>query len=328
MEEIIFKYLNNTITESERGKLKIWLEDQEENRITLSKLSAFYRNDEANLPTLKEKVWDEVNQKFEKSNESNQSMPTSNIGWIMKMAAIFLLGSVFAFVIYQLSTGVQEQESFIVKTIIKEAPAGSKITTRLPDGSIVMLNSGSSISFPESFDGDTREVHLEGEAFFDVQHDPGKPFKVQMDEDVVQVLGTSFNIRSYPEDSEVFVAVATGRVSYTIPSGDEVILEPGRMATYSPGSGSLKTGEVNIQKVFGWKDKILYFDDSSFDKVITELERWYGVEIVYENDFGSRGTYTEQFDNPTIAEALHSLSFVYRFQFEVNENKITLSKIK
>ncbi len=326
MEEIIFKFLNNTISEEEQSKLEDWLGSKAENRIILSKLSAFYRNDETDLPTVKEKVWDEVNQELDRPEKSHKIKPAAN-SWLLKIAAILVMGTIFGFVTYQLTNKTSDQQDYIVKTIIKEAPVGSKITTRLPDGSIVRLNSGSRISFAEEFHGDTREVHLAGEAFFEVQHDKNKPFKVQMNEDVVEVLGTSFNIRSYVEESIVSVAVATGRVSYTIPSGDEVILEPGRMATYTPGSGSLETGKVNMQKVFGWKDKILYFDNSSFDQVISELERWFGVKIEYEDDFGSRGTYSEQFNNPTISEVLHSLSFVYRFRFDEKENKITLSKI-
>ena len=132
----------------------------------------------------------------------------------------------------------ESEEVFTVTTIQKEAPPGRKVTTRLPDGSVVMLNSGSQISFPEQFKGDSREISLTGEAFFEVEHNPEIPFIVSMNGDKVRVLGTSFNIRSYPEDSVVQVSVATGRVSYSIPSGESVMLLPDQLATYDLTKGA------------------------------------------------------------------------------------------
>ncbi len=211
--------------------------------------------------------------------------------------------------------------------IEKEAPLGKKITTKLPDGTIVNLNSGTKITFPDQFGERVREVTLTGEAFFEVEHNPDKPFIVNMNGDKVRVLGTSFNIRSYPEDSLVCISVATGRVSYTIPSGEEVILLPNQMATYLPSEGRLTTGEVDSLQAFGWKDRIIYFKSATFDEITKELNRWYGIKIESKGDFNRVGTFTGEFRNETLFQVLKGLSFVYQFEFELDEDKATIRKI-
>ena len=219
----------------------------------------------------------------------------------------------------------ESEEVFTVTTIQKEAPPGRKVTTRLPDGSVVMLNSGSQISFPEQFKGDSREISLTGEAFFEVEHNPEIPFIVSMNGDKVRVLGTSFNIRSYPEDSVVQVSVATGRVSYSIPSGESVMLLPDQLATYDLTKGSLVTGKVDPLQAYGWKDQIIYFESTSFDKVIAELKRWYGVEFEVHGHYQHIGKFSGEFRNETLSQVLKGLSFIYKFDYRIDGTKVILT---
>ena len=205
----------------------------------------------------------------------------------------------------------------------KEALHGQKITTRLPDKTIVTLNAGSGITFPETFSDSIREVRLSGEAFFQVEKDVDKPFLVRVNGNYVKVLGTSFNVRAYSDEDKVKVAVATGRVAYSTQSGEQVTLEPDEMAIHDEQGQSLVTEKVNKLEVFGWKDKILYFNKSSFDEIRAKLEKWYGIEITVRGEFpsGAKGipsekTFSGQFHNPSLNEVLNGLSFLYRFDFE------------
>lgn len=216
--------------------------------------------------------------------------------------------------------------SLAVTIIEKEARFGEKITTKLPDGTLVNLNSGSRITYPSEFNGDVREVALEGEAFFDVTRNPEKPFFVKMNGDEVKVLGTSFNIRSYPEDHTVSVAVATGKVLYSSPLGQEVLLKPDQMAVFSKAEKSMVTMEVDKLGCFGWRDKIIYFKSSPFDDVIKELERWYGVAIKVNGEFSHIGTFTGEFRNETLKQVLEGLSFVYGFEFRIDEDKVIIDQ--
>lgn len=238
--------------------------------------------------------------------------------------ALLLSGSVFFWKVLRKESS---ENQVIITRIQKEAPFGCKVTTKLPDGSMVILNSGSKITFPDQFTGDTREVELEGEAFFEVEHHPYKPFLVKFNQDVVKVLGTSFGIRTYENEHASRVSVATGKVSFSTADAS-IILNPDEMAVHDHGEKRLIKKKVDPRESFGWKDKILYFNHATFDKVVDELERWYGVEIVVTSDFSSRGTYSGEFKNPTLAQVLHSISYVYRFQFTIDGKKITLNKIQ
>ncbi len=210
-------------------------------------------------------------------------------------------------------------------TIEKVANNGTKITTRLPDGTVVILNSGSRISFPEKFANNIREVKLTGEAFFEVKHDTARPFYVRLKKDYVKVLGTSFNIRSYPSDNTVQVAVASGKVAYKVASGEEMILTRDQIATYYQNDGKVELDKFDRLQAFGWKDKILYFKGARFGKIVDELERWYGVEITIKGDFDRRGPYSGTFNNESLEEVLEGLSFIYRFEYQIDGTAVILN---
>lgn len=204
----------------------------------------------------------------------------------------------------------------------KTTVMGQKMTTKLPDGSLVSLNSGTQFSFPESFDGDSRVVELiAGEAFFEIKKDPSKPFYVKINDDKVRVLGTSFNIRAYPDEPEIQVAVATGQVSYTIATGKKVILAPNQLATHTLNAGELETTEVDPKYSFAWKNKVLYFKGATLSEIIVQLERWYGFDFILQEGFSKKGTYSGEFDNQRLEEVLKGLSFIYEFGYKINLSK-------
>ena len=237
-------------------------------------------------------------------------------------ASISILLVALYYMIYIPSLDLTEKAISIIK---KEAPYGRKLTTKLPDGTVVTLNSGTVITFPDEFTSDKREVSLSGEAFFEVEHNPSKPFYVKMQHEVVKVLGTSFNIRSYPDDEAVGVSVATGKVSYSVRGVGEVVLHPEQMASYNRLTGSLKTGRVNPLQAYGWKNKVIYFNGAGFDKVISELERWYGVKIEVKGTYEHIGTFSGEFRNESLNHVLAGLSFVYHFDFTIHEKNVLIN---
>lgn len=239
----------------------------------------------------------------------------------LKIAATIaiLLASTLLFLFLSKNNDVQ-----VADNIVKESPYGSKLTTMLPDGSIVRMNSGSNIVYPESFSEDNRTVELNGEAFFEVKHNPDKPFYVKMNGQQVRVLGTSFNIRSYDDEKTIEVAVATGKVSYNMSNGEEVILSPTQMVNHNPTDGSYTKLIVDERKIYGWKNDILSFKNNSFEEIKKELERWYGTEIIVEGKI--QGTYSGEFENETLRDVMKGLSFVFRFDFEIKSKKVYVRK--
>ena len=258
----------------------------------------------------------------------SKSAPSPRTGvplWRPMSIAASLVIVLFAIYFVTIDQLQKQQES--IRLVEKEASFGSKITTRLPDGTRVTLNSGSKISFPERFDEDARTVILSGEAFFEVEHNPEKPFFVRFKNESVQVLGTIFNIRSYQQEDVVNVSVASGSVSYQVPSGEEVVLKAAQMASYHEGERRLIRGPVDPLQSFGWKEQIIYFKAAPFGKIKTELERWYGVNIELSEGFKPKGTYSGQFKNESLEEVLKGLSFIYRFDFSIEETRVIISDL-
>lgn len=325
MEHLFAKYLNNELSQEEWRELRNWLDKSDLNRITLNHLKSISANINYEAEELEDVVWQELKLKRQTNTHGSGQRFVTTFKTYLKIAAILLIVSVLALIAYKF-TFQNQQDTLIVNTIVKEAPLGRKITTRLPDGTMVTINSGSRITFPDQFNGNSRDVVLNGEAFFEVVHNLDKPFFVRMNGDQVRVLGTSFNIRSYPDDNAVYVSVATGRVSYSIPSGEEVVLTPNQMVTYHPSTGSLITGKVDRMQSFGWKDQIIYFKSITFDNMIIELERWYGVKIDVQGDFKPLGPFTGEFRNESLYQVLLGLSKIYHFKFKIDNKEVTLIK--
>ncbi|MGS2739628.1 FecR family protein [Sinomicrobium sp. M5D2P17] len=202
-------------------------------------------------------------------------------GWY-KIAAVIVVLLASAAILYYSNPNMEQ-----APVIAQQVASGQKATITLPDGTVVKLNSDSKLSFPEEFRGDTREVTLEGEAFFEVQRNEKMPFLVKTGALTTRVLGTSFNIKAYKDEGEIAVSVATGKVEVSRKEAgkkekDLLVLTPNEQALYKAKEKSLVKQEVNTADIAGWKDGVLFFE-RPLGEVVKILERWYGVEIQINN---------------------------------------------
>src|SRR6185437_7136137 len=162
-------------------------------------------------------------------------------------------------------------------------PRAGQFQLTLPDGSRVWLNNISSLRYPTSFRGKDRRVALTGEAYFEIAGDAGKPFIVQVKEASIEVLGTSFNVMAYPDESGSQTTLLTGAVRVKAGTG-VVNLLPDEQAQIS-GNGELKlVKDVASEDIVSWKDGFFYFGRASFAAVMRQLARWYDVDVVYEGN--------------------------------------------
>jgi transmembrane sensor len=160
-----------------------------------------------------------------------------------------------------------------------EAATGERMEVVLPDSSHVWLNAGSSVDYPIVFQGNERNVSLTGEAFFEVTRDPAHPFVIRSGALRTQVLGTSFNIKAYPDDSAIAVSVVTGRVQVRSAHAS-VALSPDQQAVYGKADDALVSRPYpNAGVLASWKDGKLQFRNKPLHDVIRTLERRYAVSI-------------------------------------------------
>ncbi len=248
------------------------------------------------------------------------------VHWKPLAAAASILLVVFFGV--SVSRHVSRDEPALVEapqTINKQNPRGQKSTIMLPDGTKVVLNSESSISYHTNFTGSERRVRLAGEAFFEVIRDPSKPFVVETENLLTTALGTSFNVDAYPDQPEE-VTLVTGkvRVNKSNDASDTEILLPGEKAAFSNGLIN-KYSHVNMDHI-KWKDGVIVFQQTPFHEGVQELERWYGVTIEVRNipentDINLNGF----FENNSLSNVLESMSYSMQFDFQINGKEILIT---
>ncbi|TCD28716.1 FecR family protein [Pedobacter psychrodurus] len=163
-----------------------------------------------------------------------------------------------------------------------ETSKGEQTTIRLPDGSLVYLNAASSIKFPASFAGlKKRTVEFSGEGYFEIAKDKMHPFIVNTGAEQIEVLGTHFNINSYPEEPVAKTTLLEGSIKL-ITDHKSILLSPGEQ-------GVLKNGELTIrpidtEEIVAWKNNEFLFKDDDFRTNMRKIARWYDLEIIYEED--------------------------------------------
>lgn len=174
-----------------------------------------------------------------------------------------------------------QQVPVIYNTI--ETPKGGKFQIVLPDGSKVWLNAASSLRFPTVFNGSKRQVELKGEAYFEVSHDKSKIFEVNTRNQVVQVLGTHFNINAYLDEPTVNTTLLEGSVRVSdLRTNMSQLLKPGEQSQLSEQIDVINLKDTN--EAVAWKEGYFQFDEADIKTVMRQIERWYDVSVVYEGN--------------------------------------------
>ncbi len=173
----------------------------------------------------------------------------------------------------------------VINTI--QTPKGGKYQVRLPDGSKVWLNSASTLSYPTTFAGNERKVQLKGEAYFEISPNKNIPFRVQSDNQVVEVLGTHFNINSYDDEDYVKTTLLEGSVKVILNSkpnmvSDSRLLKPGEQSLTKSSRSDIRIENADTEKAVAWKNGYFKFRNTPIREIMREIERWYDVELVYE----------------------------------------------
>lgn len=159
---------------------------------------------------------------------------------------------------------------------------GETYSVKLPDGSIVKLNSESSITYAMNFlHTQKRKITLSGEAYFEVAHHSDKPFIIHYKNQMAEVLGTAFNINAYDNENVVITTLVNGSLRVSTPLGPPKILSPGNAAFYD--GKTIKTTAVDLAEYTAWRHGKFYFNKSPFDEVARQFSRWYDIDIQYVN---------------------------------------------
>jgi transmembrane sensor len=247
-----------------------------------------------------------------------------------KLVAVLLVLLVSIPIILHLNDKLSSQEDVKitdVQKIIRQNPPGIRSVMTFSDGSKVHLNAGSTLIYPNTFLKEKREVELIGEGYFEIAHDETRPFIVHASGLGVNVLGTSFNIDAYPENQYINVALVSGKVSVNTISGEAVMLSPSQLLNYSlEGDKVVKIASFVAEDIIGWKDGILSFRDETINDIFKKLERWYVVNIIYDenNPVFSEWVFTGKFNNRSLEYILNTINHQDIFEFTIEKDKIII----
>jgi transmembrane sensor len=164
-----------------------------------------------------------------------------------------------------------------------ETPKGGEFQIVLADGTKVWLNSASSLTFPDSFSGDKREVKLTGEGYFEVAKDRKKKFLVNVNDATIEVLGTHFNISSYQDEGSILTTLLEGSVKLS-KNNNHVILKPGQQASVAHTASQIKVSEIDVAEVMAWKNGIFFFKREDVKSVMKKVARWYDIDVEYRGN--------------------------------------------
>lgn len=224
--------------------------------------------------------------------------------------------------------------------------AGSKSKIQLPDGTQVWLNGDSKIEYNENFNGKFREVKLTGEAFFDVVKNKEKPFIIHTSEMDVRVLGTAFNVRSYPGESTTETALIRGSVEiflrknpykkYLLKPNDKLVL----LNNITPAADSTNPDDIEKQTVrmkkvrldkagtdvveTMWVKNKLAFDNEQLEKILSETERWYNVKIELKNEKAKLFRFSGVFENKPLTDVMEALCLAAHLHYQVKDAAVTI----
>lgn len=241
--------------------------------------------------------------------------------WLLVAASVtIVLVSTVAFYLSQQSSEKENVSLANGTEITRTTQRGLKLSIKLPDGSSVKLNSSSQISFPSTFEGNTREVTIRGEAYFDVVHDDTKPFIVHSGNTSTRVLGTSFNVKEN-QGKGFQITLVQGKVNVTaegISNGVDLI--PNQQANIDLGSTEITTKNVDAERFVCWKDNRIYFEETPLIEAAKILEDWYNVTIEIKNEKLASCKISGEYKNSSLENILKSLQYMFTSKIIVGPN--------
>ena len=277
-KELIEKYFDGNITDAEIKELSDWIKNDRHLQNWWEE--EFSKSDAGINPVLRDKLFARIKEQTQGKEETQGKEKPRTIRmnpW--KWAAAIVLPICIAFFTYYLVDSSQTVGApFIVK-----ADKGDKATIELPDGTNVVLNSASQLSYLNNFGENVRRVQLNGEAYFKVAHDEKRAFIVQVGDLEVKVLGTSFNVSAYEDAKDVTVVLLEGKVGVYAQKMSH-IMKPGDKIEYNKATHKITATQVHPSDYIEWTKGNIYFEKESLENIMKTLSRIYDVEIRFDSN--------------------------------------------
>ncbi len=328
IDDLISRSLSGEASAAEDKELAAWIAQQDENKQHYQKTKRafdlggdYFTNTISKEPDLNiDQEWNHfLKQIDEKKNENIRSLSAERnpVQFWVRIAAAVLLVVASGFAInYFMSKG----------TDIHYQTAENTLDITLPDGSKVALNRNSELSYSSNFGDDDRNVKLKGEAFFNVERDPQKPFVIEVNEARVEVLGTSFNVQGYDLREAVEVVVETGIVKLSIPEANKgIVLNVGDRGVFKKKNKTLSSAANTNPNFLSWKTKKVVFIESDLRSVVEALNEIYNANIIISTPVLDTCVVTVTFDQQNLDAILNVLKTTLNLTYTKKGNQIDIT---
>jgi transmembrane sensor len=354
--DLLVSYIEGSVDNSIRLKVEEWLDASPENRIFFDRFCESWKNPQ-DLETLgKENIetdWKIISDRLSDEGSVRKTrIVFLRSRWFWRVAGILLL-LVSSGIGYYVGRENSQPMAFADRGFHKlVVPQGERSELVLSDGSRVWVNAGSTIRFPNVFNSITRDVWLDGEAYFEVTHDRNKPFLVHTSDLDVRVHGTKFNVKAYSAEDIIEATLIEGSVSLETRNvfnhkSQEVFLQPNHKAIYLKKKIAVKdvdlmrevteplqikriivTKPIQVEPAISWRDGKLVFVDETFENIAVKLERRFGVTIKIESNELKKIKYTGVLKNISVEQALKAIQLSSNFVYTINESTILITENK
>ena len=329
IDELIATYLSQGLEAEKLSELENWLKASPENQKHFQQMreiwfSTISASEEERYN--KEEAYSRFLSRTRQTHQEEKTVKKLSLHKFFYGAAAVALLCLISFASYR--TGTEQVKKQFAEMVV-EAPLGSKTRLYLPDGTLVWLNAGSTITYSQGFGVEERKLKLSGEGYFEVTRNKQLPFEITTKELQLRVLGTKFNFRNYPEDEEVSVSLLEGKVSLRNYLKNDALcyLEPDQKAILNKKNGKLMVSASEARYTAEWTNGFLFFDEELLPDIIKELERSYNVKIYIEDEslktFRFYGNFVRK--EQTIQEILEMLASTGKLEYRIEGKTVRLS---
>lgn len=329
IDELIATYLSQGLEAEKLSELENWLKASPENQKHFQQMreiwfSTISANEKERYN--KEDAYSRFLNRTRQIPQKEKTVKKPSLHKFFYGAAAVALLCLISFASYR--TGTEQVKKQFAEMVV-EAPLGSKTRLYLPDGTLVWLNAGSTITYSQGFGVEERKLKLSGEGYFEVTRNKQLPFEITTKELQLKVLGTKFNFRNYPEDEEVSVSLLEGKVCLRNYLKNDALcyLEPDQKAILNKKNGKLMVSASEARYTAEWTNGFLFFDEELLPDIIKELERSYNVKIYIEDEslktFRFYGNFVRK--EQTIQEILEMLASTGKLKYRIEGKTVRLS---
>lgn len=311
----LFRYVNRELTDQERIEVEKWINASEENRKIAED---FYELSFAvtSLQIIKRSA---PRKALEKVNKRIRQKQIRRLYLFVQKAAVVLLLPLLLLSGYFLLQPKEEAPVFYLEARMTPGMTGSTV---LPDGSKIWLNSSSTLTYPNQFSGRTREVTLDGEAYFEVADNAKKPFIVHTEHSSVKVLGTKFNIDAYSNNNFIATTLVEGSIEFNYQNKDDlsrtIVVKPNEQVYYDRKTSQARLGETYVPKDIAWKNGQIILRDTPLSDILWILSKRFNVEFIVKDPAFYNYSFTGVFTNQQIERVLEHFKRSSGMRYKVN----------